>query len=75
MCVVDSSLSLADEQLEQLTDILFDDADENNDGSITFDEFKEQFDQHPDVIDNLCIRYISLFTCLNFFCHLMCVLV
>lgn len=52
----ESSLSLSEEDLDDLTDALFDAADEDNSGSITFEELKAELEKHPGVIENLTIR-------------------
>lgn len=52
----ESSLSLSEEDLDDLTDVLFDAADEDNSGSITFEELKAELEKHPGVIENLTIR-------------------
>lgn len=55
-CMEESSLSLSEEDLDDLTDALFDAADEDNSGSITFEELKAELEKHPGVIENLTIR-------------------
>jgi Ca2+-binding EF-hand superfamily protein len=52
----ESSLSLTDENLEDLTDALFDAADDDESGTITFEELRNELEKHPGVIDNLTIR-------------------
>ena len=52
----ESSLVLSEENLEALTDALFDDADTDRSGSITFEELKCQLEKHPGVMSNLTIR-------------------
>lgn len=52
----ESSLTLSEEDLDDLTDVLFDAADEDNSGSITFEELKAELEKHPGVIENLTIR-------------------
>ncbi|KAL4216481.1 NADPH oxidase 5 [Mactra antiquata] len=54
-CMEESSLSLTDENLEDLTDVLFDAADDDNSGAITFDELRAELEKHPGVIENLTI--------------------
>ena len=56
----ESSLSLTDENLEDLTDALFDAADEDESGTITFDELRTELEKHPGVIENLTIRCIFI---------------
>ena len=55
----ESSLLLSDENLEALTDALFDDADTDKSGSITFEELKCQLEKHPGVMNNLTIRWVG----------------
>ncbi|XP_070178601.1 NADPH oxidase 5-like isoform X2 [Littorina saxatilis] len=54
-CMEESSLVLSEENLESLTDALFDDADTDGSGSITFEELKCQLEKHPGVMQNLTI--------------------
>lgn len=58
----ESSLTLSEEDLDDLTDVLFDAADEDNSGSITFEELKAELEKHPGVIENLTIRS-DTYTC------------
>lgn len=55
----ESSLSLTEDNLEDLTDALFDAADEDESGTITFDELRGELEKHPGVIENLTIRSVS----------------
>ena len=55
-CMEESSLSLTDENLEDLTDVLFDAADADMSGTIKFEELREELEKHPGVIQNLTIR-------------------
>ena len=52
----ESSLSLTDDNIDDLTDALFDAADEDESGEITFEELKKELEKHPGVIENLTIR-------------------
>ena len=56
-CIEESSLSLTDENLDDLTDVLFDAADADESGSITFEELQAELEKHPGVIENLTIRF------------------
>ncbi|KAL4216478.1 NADPH oxidase 5 [Mactra antiquata] len=51
----ESSLSLTDENLEDLTDVLFDAADDDNSGTINFDELRAELEKHPGVVKNITI--------------------
>ena len=52
----ESSLSLTEDNIDDLTDILFDAADTDESGSITFEELRAELEKHPGVIENLSIR-------------------
>ena len=52
-CMEESSLSLTDDNLEDLTDALFQAADKDESGTITFEELKDELEKHPGVIENL----------------------
>ena len=52
----ESSIQISEEKLEHLTTILFESADTNGDGDISFEEFKSALEAYPDVMKNLTIR-------------------
>ncbi|XP_056003307.1 NADPH oxidase 5-like isoform X3 [Ostrea edulis] len=54
-CMEESSLSLGEDNLDNLTDVLFDAADEDKSGEIAFEELKAELEKHPGVIENLTI--------------------
>ena len=54
--MVESQLSLTDDSIEQLTLAIFEVADVDKDGGITFDELSAVLEQYPDVMNNLSIR-------------------
>ncbi|PVD36334.1 hypothetical protein C0Q70_03313 [Pomacea canaliculata] len=54
-CMEESSLVLSEENLQALTDALFDDADADKSGEITFEKLKDQLEKHPGVMQNLTI--------------------
>lgn len=56
-CMEESSLSFGEDNLDAMTDILFESADEDNSGEITFEELKAELEKHPGVLENLTIRY------------------
>ena len=58
-CMEESSLVLSEENLGALTDALFDDADTDRSGAITFQELQCQLDRHPGVMSNLTIRWVQ----------------
>jgi Ca2+-binding EF-hand superfamily protein len=51
-----SSLELSEETLDELTNTLFESADVDQSGSITFEELHDELLKHPGVIENLTIR-------------------
>ena len=55
-CMEESSLKLSDEDLNELTRALFEEADEDGSGEITFEELSAELDKYPDVRDNLTMR-------------------
>lgn len=57
-CVEESSLSLDQQQLEELTEVLFEESDTDGNGFITFDELCSFLDNYPGIAENLNIRYI-----------------
>ena len=69
-CMNESALSFSDAKLDELTRALFEDADTDNSGAISFEELQAELDKHPGVVENLTIRssnsYCSLFLHNNF---------
>ncbi|MBZ3891188.1 NADPH oxidase 5 [Sciurus carolinensis] len=55
-CLRESAISLPEEKLDQLTLALFQAADKDCSGAITFDELREELPQFPGVVENLTIR-------------------
>ena len=62
-CMEESDLKFTDDQLNQLTQVLYDDAVSNgssfinaNEG-IRFDQLKTQMEKHPGLLENLSIRF------------------
>ncbi|KAK3594672.1 hypothetical protein CHS0354_016337 [Potamilus streckersoni] len=54
-CMEESSLSLTDENLDKLTEALFESADEDGSDTITFEELKAELEKHPGLLENLTI--------------------
>ncbi|XP_072326583.1 NADPH oxidase 5 [Scyliorhinus torazame] len=54
-CLRESAISLPEEKLDDLTMALFESADKDNSGAITFEELKEELENFPEVMDNLTI--------------------
>ena len=58
----ENGMKFSDEQIEDLTIALFEDADQASRGAITFEDLKCQLEKHGGLLENLSIRYlISLF--------------
>ena len=57
-CVEESSLRMDQQQLEELTDVLFEESDTEKKGFITFDELQNFLDKFPGIAENLTIRYM-----------------
>ena len=57
-CMEESSLKLSDEDIDELTRALFNEADEDGSGEITFDELQAELNKYPDIRDNLTMRYL-----------------
>ncbi|XP_020837969.1 NADPH oxidase 5 isoform X1 [Phascolarctos cinereus] len=58
-CLKESSISLPEEKLDDLTLALFESADKDHNGSITFEELREELDNFPEVMENLTISAAS----------------
>lgn len=56
-CLLESTISLPDEKLDQLTLTLFEAADKDCSGDITFEELRDELQRFPGVMENLTIRY------------------
>uniref|UniRef100_A0A7N6A7I1 NADPH oxidase, EF-hand calcium binding domain 5 n=1 Tax=Anabas testudineus TaxID=64144 RepID=A0A7N6A7I1_ANATE len=54
-CLRESAISLPEEKLDNLTLALFESADKDNSGSITFEELKAELETFPEVMENLTI--------------------
>ncbi|XP_028813161.1 NADPH oxidase 5 isoform X2 [Denticeps clupeoides] len=54
-CLRESAISLPEEKLDDLTLALFESADKDNSGSITFEELKAELENFPEVMENLTI--------------------
>lgn len=55
-CLRESAIVLPEERLGDLTLVLFEAADKDRSGSITFEELKEELEAFPEVMENLTIR-------------------
>ncbi|XP_017706629.1 PREDICTED: NADPH oxidase 5 isoform X1 [Rhinopithecus bieti] len=54
-CLRESAISLPDEKLDQLTLALFESADKDGNGAITFEELRDELQRFPGVMENLTI--------------------
>ncbi|XP_054633836.1 NADPH oxidase 5 isoform X1 [Dunckerocampus dactyliophorus] len=54
-CLRESAISLPEEKLDDLTLALFESADKDNSGAITFEELKAELENFPEVMENLTI--------------------
>lgn len=52
----ENGMKFSDEQIEDLTLALFEDADQGNRGAITFEGLKKQLEKHDGLLENLTIR-------------------
>jgi len=55
-CMEENGMKFSDEQIEDLTIALFEDADQDNRGAITFEALKRQLEKHDGLLENLSIR-------------------
>lgn len=55
-CIEESSLSLDQQQLEELTEVLFEESDTDRDGFISFEELCSFLENYPGIAENLHIR-------------------
>ncbi|NXS54988.1 NOX5 oxidase, partial [Brachypteracias leptosomus] len=58
-CLQESSMALPEERLGDLTLALFEAADKDHSGSITFEELREELEAFPGVLENLTISAAS----------------
>uniref|UniRef100_A0A452FTF4 NADPH oxidase 5 n=1 Tax=Capra hircus TaxID=9925 RepID=A0A452FTF4_CAPHI len=54
-CLYESAISLPQEKLDQLTLALFESADKDCSGTITFEELRDELQRFPEVMENLTI--------------------
>lgn len=62
-CLSESAISLPEEKLDDLTLALFESADKDKSGAITFEELKAELESFPEVMENLTIRLNIRDTC------------
>ncbi|KGL98918.1 NADPH oxidase 5, partial [Charadrius vociferus] len=58
-CLRESAIALPEERLADLTSALFEAADKDHSGSITFEELREELEGFPEVMENLTISAAS----------------
>ncbi|NWZ55669.1 NOX5 oxidase, partial [Haliaeetus albicilla] len=58
-CLRESAIALPEERLGDLTLALFEAADKDHSGSITFEELREELEGFPEVLENLTISAVS----------------
>ncbi|XP_019870925.2 NADPH oxidase 5 [Aethina tumida] len=54
-CMEENGMQFSEEQIEDLTVALFEDADSNNRGAITYEALKSQLEKHGGLLENLTI--------------------
>lgn len=54
-CMEENGIRFSEEQIEELTVALFDDADQGNRGAINFEALKRQLEKHEGLLENLSI--------------------
>lgn len=52
----ESSLFLGEDHLNDLTDVMFDAAGKDRNGSVTFDDLRQVVVKHPNILENLTLR-------------------
>lgn len=57
-CLRESALALPEPRLAELTRALFEAADKDRSGAITFEELRQELEAFPGVMENLSIRYL-----------------
>lgn len=55
-CMEENGMRFSEEQVEDLTIALFEDADSESRGAITYDALKYQLKKHDGLLENLSIR-------------------
>lgn len=55
-CMDENGMQFSEEQIDDLTMAMFEDADTNNRGAITYEALKNQLEKHGGLLENLSIR-------------------
>ena len=58
-CLHESSMTISEATIDSLTAALFEAADTDGSGAISFEELKEELEKNPDVMENLTIRCVE----------------
>lgn len=58
-CMEENGMQFSEEQIHDLTSAMFEDADTNNRGAITYEALKAQLEKHGGLLENLSIRLHS----------------
>lgn len=56
----ENGMRFSEEQIEDLTIALFEDADSDSRGAITYAALKNQLEKHDGLLENLSIRYCNI---------------
>ena len=59
-CLEESSLKLGEENLDKLTEALFESADQDGSGDISFEELVNELKKHPGVMENLSMGSVDM---------------
>ncbi|KAG8184662.1 hypothetical protein JTE90_012147 [Oedothorax gibbosus] len=54
-CMTENGLRFSEAEIDELTLMLFEDADTDNSGTVTFDEFRQQLERQPAFMENLTL--------------------
>lgn len=57
-CMEENGMRFSEEQIEDLTMALFEDADAESRGAITYAALKNQLEKHDGLLENLSIRWV-----------------
>lgn len=62
-CMEENGMKFSEDQVEDLTMALFEDADVEIRGAITFEALKAQLEKHDGLLENLTIRCVFFLSC------------
>lgn len=57
-CIKENGMEFSEEQIEDLTMAMFDDADPQHKGSLTYEALKDQLQKHGGLLENLSITWV-----------------